>query len=212
MTNQTFFLTRKNDNSKDISVTNIIISQKQNPGFISGCDFPDNKTTSIPVTFIGFKDIVTKDNIALRIGNSKPDPLFSFLIDYVCSKTGDHYLMTTPYGEISIETGGLSFNNLVSEVAPILSSLKASGDASYLNQTLPTLFVTPTPSYSADPSPEILNNSAGHYVQLYNARLGDDQNCIISSPYINETYELGNDGFAGFGRTNGVEHKTYSTL
>lgn len=194
-TDQTLTLTRKNTDPNDSSITNITIIQKLDPGFISGCDFPDNKTASVSMPFIGSKDILTKDNIALRIGDSKPDPMFSFHIDYVCTKNTDHYIMTTSYGTISMETGKFSFNDLVSEVAPILSSLKASNNT-MLNQPLPTLFITQAPVYLADPAPQILNNSAGHYVQLYGARLGDDQNCIVDSSYINDTYGLGNNGFA----------------
>lgn len=195
-TDQNLNLTRKNDNPNDTKNTSIMISQKQDPGFISGCNFPGNQTTSAPMIFVGSKDIVTQDNFPLRIGNSKPDPMFNFQMDYVCSRSGDHFIMNTPYGEISIEAGSLSFDSLASEVAPILSSLKATGNAAYLNQPQPTLFVTQKPTYTSDPVPQILDNSAGHYVQLYGANLGDDQNCVVDSAYINSTYGLGSNGFA----------------
>lgn len=190
-TSNGLWLTRKNLDPSDSRNTSISITQDTVNNFVEKCIYSDSPKNLYGTKMLDSKEITTVDGYKLRL--SKPDDSgsnLSYIYYPLCTLRDNVYYATTPYGKINVSPGAFSFDQIVQEVQPIISSISFKNPSSDHQILIPTSVPIATPSYSFSKPVSKIPSDGGTWVLFYGTGGGDDGVCYTSSSFLEEKYQV----------------------
>lgn len=184
-------LTKKNADPNDPNTEIITIDQRDQ--HVSACSYSD-APVNIGIPMDNYKEVTTVDGITMRISDPKKyDNEDGYNYIYVCTQKDGTYFETTPYGNISIDAGSSSFQDILPEIEPILSSLSSNDSGSLSQFTYPTAIPIRTPTYGFSIPMQVYESNGNTFVMFYGATPGDDNSCANLSSFLAQKYDVPTD-------------------